>query len=276
MNSFQKLCRAIGLFQALFSFPGGSHIINRGAVVEGRVNAMTYTPMYGYCMPNNMSCYSAVSGMQACMDPYACKLKVEGTGTVRVEPDLAVVILGVVTEDTQLANVQKENARRIADILSTLERMGIDKKDIQTQAYTIDPQYDYVEGRQVFRNYRVVHNLSITVRNVAQIGEIIDAAVQSGANTVNSIRFTVSDPSRLYQQALNAAVEDAQFKAATIAGKLNIQVSRVPVQLTELSISNGTPVPKLYIQAAEVSTPVQPGQIEIAARVEATFTYVSY
>ena len=213
-----------------------------------------------------------IPGMQPCKEPCACDLKVEGSGRIKVRPDIAVASLGVVTENMQLSAAQQENASRMAAVIRTLNGMGIPAADIQTASYSITPQYDFVEGRQVFRGYRVEHMLRVTIRGMARIGAIIDAAVRSGANQIGSISFAVEDPSPYYRQALDAAVDDALAKAGTIAAKLNIRVIRIPVSIIELGFEQGIPVPLMF-QAAAQTTPIQPGQIEITARIEAAFAY---
>jgi uncharacterized protein YggE len=157
-------------------------------------------------------------------------------------------------------------------ILGTLREFGIPQEDIKTQSYTITPQYDYIEGKQVFRGYRVEHLLDITIRDMNKTGELIDSVVQSGANIVNSIRFTISDQSVYYRQALNAAVDDALAKARTLEVKLNIEVSRVPVRIIEMGYEAGPIVP-LMVQTTGTAVPVQPGMLEVSARIEAIFDY---
>jgi len=220
------------------------------------------------------NCYShiPIPGMQACLNICACKLKVEGTGNIKVQPDIAIVVLGVITENKQLKPAQEENTIKMTAVLRSLREMSIPSEDIQTQSYSITPQYDFIEGRQVFRGYRVEHLLEITIRDMNKIGEIIDAAVQNGANQVSNIEFSVSNPSAYYQRALNAAVDDALRKAGTLGGKLRIEVSKVPVQIVEIGYKSEGPIPLMY-QVAGVSTPVQTGQVEITARIEAIFAY---
>lgn len=225
----------------------------------------------GFTSPNYY--YPSLPGHPACMDKSACKMKVEGRGSIRVEPDIAEVTLGVSTENKQLKPAQEENAARVDGIIGTLRRMGVSAQDIATQAYVIEPQYDYIEGAQVFRGYRVLHSLNITIRNIARVGEIIDAAVESGANIVNNIRFTVSEPSVYYRQALRAAIDDAVAKAGTIGTKLRISVSQVPVQIIEREHQEIPPVQPMMLQTAGAATPIQPGQIEVTARIEAVFAY---
>jgi len=205
------------------------------------------------------------------LQPYL--LKVEGVGRIKTEPDMAIVILGVVTENKQLQLSQQENAGRIDSILKTLTEKDVSSGDVKTFSYSITPQCDYVDGSQVFRGYRVEHLLQITIRDIKRVGEIIDAAVQSGANQVNNIRFSVGNPSLYYQQALNEAVGDAFLKAGTLEARLNVSVSRVPVRIIERAYDTGNEIKPLTLQAEAATTPVQPGQIDITARIEAIFTY---
>ena len=177
---------------------------------------MTYLPQ-----PSNIFYpYTYNPGIQTCFDPLACKLKVQGEGSIMVQPDIAVVVLGISTENKELKLAQEENTIKSNAVLKTLKDMSIQTKDIQTQSYTITPQYDYIDGKQVIRSYLVVNNLEITIRDMSKIGEIIDAAVESGANQVNSIRFSVSDQSKYYRQALKSAVDDAILKSRTLGNTL--------------------------------------------------------
>lgn len=173
----------------------------------------------------------------------------------------------------QLKLAQEQNAIKISEIINTLKRLGVSSEDIETQAYIIDPQYDYIDGKQVFRGYKVVHSLKVTIRDVDRIGEIIDEAVASGANTVDNIRFIVSEPSKYYQQALTAAIDDALVKAMTIGRKLKINVSEIPAQITEESYQYISPVQPALLQVSGGATPIQIGQVDITARIWAIFAY---
>ncbi|MCX7924072.1 MAG: SIMPL domain-containing protein [Clostridia bacterium] len=215
----------------------------------------------------------AAASFQGCANPLACKMKLEGKGSIKVQPDMAVVTLGVSTENIQLSVAQEENAQKITDIINTLKRLGIPSKDIQTQNYSISPQYDYIEGKQVLRGYRVLHTLRVTIKEVDKIGQIIDEAVASGANIIDNIDFTVSDPSRYYKQALNAAIEEAISKAVTIGKKLRVNVSEVPVQVIEEGYKYAAPLQPVMLNVADAVTPIQSGQIDITARIEAVFAY---
>lgn len=202
------------------------------------------------------------------------KLKVFGEGSVSVKPDIAQISIGVTTEDKQLETAQQENARITQQVIDVIKSMGVTSKDIQTQVYDIQPQYDYIEGRQVFRGYRVINILKVVVRDLEKVGVIIDAAVKAGANTVNNISFTVSDQRRYYEQALRLAIEDAQKKAFAVGDKLKVRINPVPVNITEQSVNVGIPFSPMVLKAStEAATPIEAGENEIMARIEAIFIY---
>lgn len=231
---------------------------------------MAYYPQYSY--PSQYPQASSACPAQGCTAEDLCTLRVEGRGSVTAQPDRAEVYLGVTTENTSLTTAQAENAAAITAVINALTRLGIPAQDIATQSYTISPQYDYVDNKQVFRNYRVQHTLKVTIRDTNRVGQIIDAAVASGANFVNDINFTISDPSLYYQQALTLAIDDAVAKALAIGTRLKINVAPIPIRIIETTYGPA-PIQPLALKAAAPSTPIQVGQLEITAQVEVTFTY---
>ena len=139
-------------------------------------------------------------------------LTVNGEGTVSVEPNLALLTVGVITEQKSLQLAQSENSHASRNIIETLLAMGIRREDIKTIEYRIMNTYDFIEGKQVFRGFEVRHLFEVTVQQIQRVGEIVDAVVEAGANTIYHIRFDRSDSSELYNQALALALQDAQQK----------------------------------------------------------------
>lgn len=208
-----------------------------------------------------------------CMNILSCKMKVEGKGILQVAPDMAIVSLGVSTEDRQLQVAQRQNAEITARVINTLNSLGIPGKDIQTQSYGVEPVYDYIEGRQVLRGYQVVHLLKINVEPVQKVGEVIDRSVEAGANIVSSVSFTLKDPSYYYRQALDAAITDAVSKAMVIGEKLQVKVQPTPIQLIEKRGAYPIPFTPTLVSAMQAVTPIQGGQLEVTAEIEAIFGY---
>lgn len=204
-------------------------------------------------------------------------LRVSGEGKLAVQPDQANIKLGVLTEDQELQKAQEQNADAISSVKKALNAIGITDKQIQTSDFTIFPQYDFVDGKQIFRGYRVEHILGITVEEIENTGLVVDTAMDNGANTVRGIHFEAENQSELYQQALSLAVMDAYKKAETIASALRVQLISTPVSVAEGTLGMEQPVSlqSSTLVKSAVSTPIQPGTIEIESRITAEFIYYS-
>lgn len=202
------------------------------------------------------------------------RFKVFGEGNISVKPDMAEVIVGVTTENVQLEAAQMENARITTQVINSLIDAHIERKNIQTSSYNIRPNYDYINGKQVFRDYEVSNNLKIIIINIASVGEIIDTAVKNGANTVSGVTFRVSDNRRYYYQALTKAIVDAQNKAAIMADRLSVKLNITPIQVKE-QLRGGDIVPfhTMTFKAVSESTPIEIGENKITAEIEAVFAY---
>ncbi|WP_281657750.1 SIMPL domain-containing protein [Halobacillus sp. Cin3] len=203
------------------------------------------------------------------------QIRVQGSGSVKVKPDTAVVQLGVVTEGADLTTVQDENAAVTSMVKNQLMAVGVEETDIQTSDYSVFPQYDYVDGKQVFRGYQVSHMLTVTVNDIEQTGAVIDAAVQSGANRVTNIEFTVSQSYYYYQKALQIALGQALATAQTIANTMNVRLEQKPVRVVEEKSPDVSPLqPYAKTQMlSESAVPIEPGMMEITARVDVWFPF---
>jgi uncharacterized protein YggE len=203
------------------------------------------------------------------------RINVNGKGSIKAAPDIAVVILGVVTEGKDINAVQKENAELTERVIFALSKLGIDDRDIETETYAIEPMYDFIEGKQIFRGYKVRNILRVTVREIARAGKIIDTAVRSGVNAVNSIDFDISEQGGYYYQALKLAVEDAVRKAEVVSKTMGVNVDRIPVSVKEESYG---PIPMVlgaFAESKMATTPIRPKQVEFVASVKAVFKYQS-
>jgi uncharacterized protein YggE len=214
---------------------------------------------YNYC---NTSLYSPKKG----------HIKVTGVGTVKAVPDIAIISLGIVTENTVLETARRENAVKTAAVINMLTGMGIEEKQITTGAFTIDPLYDYIDGRQVFRGYRISNLLAVTIQDIARAGEAIDKATFAGANRIDNISFTLSDQTSYYDKALNLALENALHKGSEIGNALDLKIDEVPYRIIEKNMS----APVYEVSSVKLSvpaTPVLPGQTEITSTILVLFGY---
>ena len=202
-------------------------------------------------------------------------ISVRGSGEVRHEPDMAEINVGVVTEAETAAAAVASNNEKMNQLLQALRQQGLDEKDIQTSNFQIMPQRQHdPEGRRPPRTtgYQVTNQVHITVRDLPKLGEILDAAVQQGANEVHGIQFSISDQSELAQQALKKAVAHARQKAEALAEGADVTLGPV-LRIREASEEPPQPMMGRAMMMAEADrVPISPGSMTVRADVSVTYT----
>jgi len=204
-------------------------------------------------------------------------ISVSGTITKTASPELAYVTLSVETLDKSASQSQSDNAVLASKVMDALRNAGIDAKDIQTSSYSLQEEFqwnDYAERSESI-GYRTVNSITAKVRDLGNVGNIIDVAVQAGANSVSGVSFalTTEKEAELKTAALQEASANAKTKAQSIATGLGIGVG----QVYSASESSSYVVPyyaKSYAMdsaGAAVPTPISPGDIEFTATVSVQF-----
>jgi hypothetical protein len=209
-------------------------------------------------------------------------ITVTGKASVRVEPDIAYVSLGVVTRDAAAQKAQADNAEVMTKVMAALKALGIDEKDISTANYYIYQEYDYSLNRATIIGYNVSNHINVTVRNIGDVSKVIDSAVAAGANMGGSVSFSVANPEAAYNLALTQAVRNARNKGSAIAAEFGVTLGK-PASVTEMG-SWG--IPSIMTDFREMaggmdasfapmatSTPISPRDLEISATVEVQFRY---
>ena len=222
-----------------------------------------------------MSAPNAVSSADAtATDPRL--VNVSGVGEIKVTPDLAYIDLGVQTKNVDAAKAQQENAKLMTAVIDAIKAAGIKAEDIKTTGYSLYQTYDYVQDKQSDPYYVASNTVNVKIKDITKVGAIIDVATKAGANTINSIRFAVSDDSKYYQEALKLAMADAKAKATTIMGTFG-KTPGLPFTVTESG--NGGNLyydyypAKALEGAGDVSTPIESGEITVTANVTVGYDY---
>jgi uncharacterized protein YggE len=201
-------------------------------------------------------------------------IKVSGEAELAIKPDSASVNLGVITEKKELISAQQQNSLEVTKVINSLLSLGIAKDHLQTFDYRIESDYDFEQGKQIFRGYKVTHILQVKIEDLSMIGKIVDTAVQNGVNYVANVQFTAKNKDTFYQQALALSLNNAIEKAKTIAKTLNVTLIPTPTLVME----GGYNVQPIYHQPGTFvkgisSTQFEPGQILVKASVTAEFHY---
>ncbi len=168
-------------------------------------------------------------------------ITIEGEGKVRGIPDIATVNLGFTIEKKEVRDAQKENSVTMNKIIAALKQLGIATDDMQTTEYSIYPQYDYLKDGQKLRGYVVKQNVTVKIRDLSKVSDVLDQAGTLGLNQVGGIQFTMDEPEVLRQSARVKALVNAKKKADELARIAGVRLGRV-VSFSE-NASGGYPIP---------------------------------
>jgi len=147
-------------------------------------------------------------------------LTITGTGTVHVTPDIVSVSLAVQTQDRDVAHALAENNQSAQRLLAAARSAGVADADMGTTffAVTPQPQYDPTTGNPTGEVIYLVDNtITVTLRDVSRLGELLQVAVDAGANNIQGVSFSVDDPSAAEDQAREQAMTDARTRAEMLA-----------------------------------------------------------
>ena len=212
-------------------------------------------------------------------------IRVSGTGTVSVEPDVAILQVGVEVFAGKVSTARSEASKAMDSVVSVLKKEGVEEKDIQTTRFNIYPRYDYEEvtingkriGTQVLTGYTVNNTVKAKIYEIDKVGEIIDKGADAGGDyaRINGVDFTVDDPTPYQTEIRKMAVEDAVGKAQEYALLTNVELGPV-IELNEMTPGSvHSPYEADYgmrmMAAAPPTTSISAGQLEISLTVNTLF-----
>ena len=207
------------------------------------------------------------------LQPESRSIHVTGSGSVVDEPDIAVLNLGVSVEKEAVAEAREAAAVAMTAVIASLKANDIAEKDIQTERFSIHPQYDYTENGRVLRGYRVNNTLSAKVRALENLSDIIDDAAGAGGDiiVVNSVQFMIEDTTPLQAQARILAVKNAEGKAQTLAEAGGVTLGK-PITITETSRAVSPLIAyaeeaALAADSARSVTPIEAGELTVTVNV---------
>jgi uncharacterized protein YggE len=219
----------------------------------------------------------AVAGAAAAQEPAQPQNNVivtVGEATIRRAPDRAFVTVAVETRAKSPRDAQRLNAEAMTAVQQRLTQARLAPDVLRTTGYDLQQEFDFVQGKRVPREFVARNGIEVRLDDIARTGEILDAVVQSGATSVSGIRFDLKDRDAAEREALRLAVADARARADAAASGAGRSVDRVlRVEDTrEMAINPPRPMMRMTVSAAESApqTPIEPGTIDIHARVTLT------
>jgi uncharacterized protein YggE len=202
-------------------------------------------------------------------------ISVPGVGRVTVQPDIATLRLGVLVVRQTAAAARESAAATMTAVLEALSAKGVAKKDLRTALLSLNPVTDYSpETGPRVTGYQAANSVSVTVRDLAQAGALIDVALAAGATSMDGLDFSVDDPSAAEEQARQLAMADAKRRALTIAAASGVTLGAV-IGVHE-GDRGGAPVPypgvrAMAFKAEAADTPVEAGSQEIVVSVSVAY-----
>ncbi|MDZ4762824.1 MAG: SIMPL domain-containing protein [Alphaproteobacteria bacterium] len=197
-----------------------------------------------------------------------------GRGTVDHAPDIAMISLGVQVEAETASAAMTQQAEKMNGVLAAVKASGVADRDMQTSNLSLNPVYDYPNNqRPRLRAYAASNQLTIKVRDLANLGRTLDAVVKAGGNTINGVSFGIDKPEAFQNEARVSAIKDAATRAELYAQAVGYRVKRI-VTVTENEYY-APPMPMMMNQRMEMdaanATPVAAGEVSLTATVSVMF-----
>jgi uncharacterized protein YggE len=202
-------------------------------------------------------------------------ITVSGMGEVTVVPDMAHVSVGAQSEAATADEALSATSAAVAAALEVLKAAGIEERDLQTSGISLSPRMVWpADGNGAPRvdGYVASNQITVRVRDLTALGDVLDAVVKSGANTLGGVSFGLSEPRAAEDAARRAAVEDARARAELYAAAAGVTLGPVQ-QIAEDAFAQ--PMARMMAAPeaamADAAPPVAPGELTVSARVQVVY-----
>ena len=203
-----------------------------------------------------------------------------GEHRIKVAPDQAWAIVALQTRDSKAPEARRLGAAAMTTVTAALRNSGLEANAIQTIGFSLQPEYEYVNGRQRMKGFLVSNQVQVRIDDVSKVADVLDAVGSlslpaSSTITVAGLRFDLKNRASVERDALKGAVEDAMARAKSMAAGAGLSLGRT----LRIAEGGGEIVPKFdqpqvmiarQGMAESVPTPIEPSDIEIRAQVTLT------
>lgn len=203
-----------------------------------------------------------------------------GESVIKAAPDQAWATVRVETRDAKAPEARRLSAVAMSSVMAALTTSGLPADVIKTTGYSLNPDYEYVNGRQRMRGFLVTNQVQVRIDDITKVADVLDSVgaltlAASSNMTIANLRFDLKDRSSLEREALRLAVEDAMASVKAMAAGVGATLGRV-ARIDQISGSQKmeSMQPMMAMASrdgvAELSTPISPSEIEISAGVMLT------
>ena len=202
-------------------------------------------------------------------------LSISAEGSVNREPDIAFLNAGVQTQGDTAQAAMSANATAMNGVFDALAAANVDRKDMQTSNFSLQPQYDYSNRSNGepprLTGYQASNQLTVRVRDLDNLGQTMDALVGAGGNTFSGLRFALEDDRAAKNAARDIAMKEAISRAELYAAASGYEVARV-VTISESGGYSPQPMAMMaQARSVESATPIASGEVGYSVSVNVTF-----
>jgi uncharacterized protein YggE len=203
------------------------------------------------------------------------EITVQGTGEVTAVPDIGKITLGVKTGTLSSAEMaMSQLTEKFNAVLAAVEDYGVNEEDIKATNLSVNPVYDYNDGRQTLRGYEATESIEVKVLETDKMGGILAVATGEGVNQAGNVSFEIDDPAKLQLEAKKKAIDDAREDAEELADALGVRLGRVK----SFSVSEGN-APQPFYDLKTMAAPegrgggveIPSGSQDVSATVSVTY-----
>lgn len=220
---------------------------------------------------------------------FAAQIEIEAEGpvielniyeSVTAEPDIATIGAGVTSEAPTAVEAMRLNAREMNAVIDRIKSLGVAEEDIQTTGINLNARYDYnrQDRKQVFIGYSVSNRVSVTLREIDEVGGVLDALVSAGATDLSGPTFAIEDDEAAKDQARMRAVERGMARArayAAIMGGEDVRVLEINESIRAQSRFDAMAPRTAALEAVSApASPVQPGRVSTGVSLTMKFEMV--
>ena len=224
-----------------------------------------------------IACFVVGGQLAVAEEDPAPRILVTGAGSVDIAPDMAVLHLSVMRDALTAREALTANSAAMTKVLAAMTTLGIAKRDLQTSSFNIQPRYTSpprqssgaAEAPKLV-GYTVRNALTVRVRDISRVGEVLDTSVTLGVNDGGGIQFTNDDPSAAITQARAEAMKEALSKAETLAKAAGVRIGKV-LEISEQQYnSRPMPMARMAMDYKAESVPIAAGENSYKVTVNVT------
>lgn len=201
------------------------------------------------------------------------QITVTGTGQVDLAPDMATVRIGVTQQDEAAAEALQQTSDALATMLERLAELGVAERDVQTSGLTLNPVWrdrPDRQGQPEQWGFEASNMVTLRLRDLEQLGTVLDALVSDGANRLDGVSFGLQEPEAAQDEARRLAVAEARRKAELYAEAAGVTLGQV-VSISEAGANRPRPQMMEMASMRADSVPVAAGEVAIEAAVQLVF-----